>query len=283
MAHRGDSANIPENTMKAFQDAYELGVDCIETDVRLTKDNEFVFFHDMSTARTTNGTKKVHEYTLAELKALDAGYKFKDPTTKEFSFRGKGLQIWTIDEIVPKFPNVRFNMDIKNSKKNKPNASKLLADKLKALGVEKRVQVGSFHQDQIDAFRKFSECPTSAGPKETLRFWRTFRKWRKSHKYVLALTESEMFAPKETQETVFGESLEYGSLTIPEKALFLRIITPDFIKFAHLMEIAIHVWTINDAPDIRRLLEWGVDGIFTDRPKVMLNVLKTMNFTEGGV
>src|SRR6056297_952547 len=78
MAHRGDSANVPENTKIAFRDAAELDVDVIETDVHITADKKLVFFHDKKLERTTNGKGKITKKTLEELKSLDMGYKF-DP------------------------------------------------------------------------------------------------------------------------------------------------------------------------------------------------------------
>ncbi len=162
-AHRGDSAQIPENTIKSFEDAYKMNVDCIETDVHMTKDYNFVLFHDPSLERTTNGTGEIADFTLAELKTLDAGYKFQPKGTENFPFRGKGLKILTIEEVLPVFPNVRFNLDIKS---NNPKAPEILAQKLKEMDVESRVCVGSFHQSQIKLFRTFSEVATSAGKKK---------------------------------------------------------------------------------------------------------------------
>ncbi|MBQ8893717.1 MAG: hypothetical protein IJ043_04835 [Clostridia bacterium] len=90
--HRGDRAHFPENTMPAFRAAVELGLDAIETDVRMTKDGHLVLIHDRDVERTTNGKGLVDEMTLAEIKALDAGF-WKG---KEF----KGVQIPTVEEFL---------------------------------------------------------------------------------------------------------------------------------------------------------------------------------------
>jgi glycerophosphoryl diester phosphodiesterase len=267
MAHRGDSANVPENTLQAFEDAYKLGVDCIETDVRLTKDNHFIFFHDSKIDRTTNQKGKVSDYTLAELKKMDAGYQFPGDEQDPFPYRAKGLQVQTIDEIVPKFPNVRFNMDIKD---RNPIAPQLLTEKLKELGVEDRVMVGSFHQSQIIKFRELSDVPTSAGIKEFFKFWRKSKKYIRSYPSIYSNPSTGV---KLSQEDVFGTKLPYFALQIPEKIIFLKFVTPEFIKFAHLIEISVQVWTINERKDMQRLLDWGVDGIFTDKPKILMDIL----------
>ncbi|QEE14372.1 glycerophosphodiester phosphodiesterase [Promethearchaeum syntrophicum] len=267
IAHRGDSAHIPENTLQAFEDAFKLGVDCLETDVHITKDDQFVLFHDDVVDRTTEAKGLVSSFTLSELRKLDAGYRFQPPN---FPFRGKGLQIQTLDEIFQKYP-IRFNLDIKDKD---PKVPELLALKLKELGVEDRVMVGSFHQDQIKHFRKFSEIPTSAGRKEVFKFWRVARKWIRKNKSFFS-NEKSNDEEHLSQKKIFGTELPYYALQIPERNYFLKIITPELIKFAHIdgIDISIQVWTINNEKDIRRFLEWEIDGIFTDKPKLMLNIL----------
>lgn len=267
MAHRGGDS-VPENTIQAFKDAFDLGVDCLETDVHITKDDQFILFHDDSVDRTTEAKGLVSSFTLSELKKLDAGYRFQPPN---FPFRAKGLQIQTLDEILQKFP-IRFNLDIKDKD---PKVPKLLAEKLNELKAEDRVMVGSFHQRQIKCFRKFSDIPTSAGPKEVFKFWRIAKKWIRKHQSIIIGENDNNDREKLSQKKVFGSKLPYYALQIPEGYYFLRFITPELIKFAHIegIDISIQVWTVNNEKDIRRLLEWEIDGIFTDKPKMMLEIL----------
>ena len=110
-AHRGDCARFPENTMLAFRSALEAGVDQIETDVRVTKDGELVLIHDATVDRTTNGTGKVCDMTLAELKALDAGsHKGEEfageqiPTLREFLELVKDHPTMTLDIELKEYP-----------------------------------------------------------------------------------------------------------------------------------------------------------------------------------
>lgn len=278
-AHRGDSALIPENTMHAFKDAYQLDIDCIETDVHMTKDQNFVLFHDPNLERTTDGKGSVADYTLSELKNLDAGYNFQPQGSNDFPFRAKGLKIHSLEEILPLFPKVRFNIDIKSEN---PLAPEILAQELKELGVEDRVCVGSFHQKQIQRFRKYSKIATSAGPKEVLRFLLKFYLWRKR---VSKLIESKKkpISYHDTinnQKMVFGQALPYYSLQIPLQKSIIKIVTPQFIEFAHLVGIAIHVWTINEAMVMKKLLQWNVDGIFTDKPRVLIKVWEQLQNTS---
>lgn len=103
-AHRGFSANYPENTMLAFREALKLGVDQIETDVRITKDNELVLIHDVTLDRTTNGTGRVRDYTLAELKQLDAGRGEQIPTLRELMELVKDHPTLTLDIELKEYP-----------------------------------------------------------------------------------------------------------------------------------------------------------------------------------
>lgn len=112
-AHRGFSEKYPENTMEAFKAAVELGVDQIETDVRITADGELVLHHDATVDRTTNGTGKVKDFTLAQLRELDAGIKkgeefagYKIPTFVEFMDWMKTLpETMTIDIELKEYTN----------------------------------------------------------------------------------------------------------------------------------------------------------------------------------
>jgi glycerophosphoryl diester phosphodiesterase len=270
MAHRGDSKNIPENTLQAFKDAYSLGVDCIETDVRMTKDAQFVFLHDKNLNRTTDHNGLVSQYTLSDLKKFDAGFRYKSDnknSENKFPFRGKGFQLQTLDEIIPQFPKVRFNMDIKDKD---PKAPELLAQKLVNLKVEDRVFVSSFHDDQIKRFRMLSKVPTGAAPQEVWKYRKIAIKWLKTNRNIPEPDPSQF---ESLQKQIFGNLLPFKALQIPEK-LVLRIITPLFIGFSHMLGIAIQVWTINDEKTMRKLITWNVDGIFTDNPGLLLKVLK---------
>jgi len=110
-AHRGWSEKYPENTMAAFRAAVEIGVDQIETDVRITKDGELVLIHDADLDRTTDGSGKVCDFTLAELKKFDAGIKkdekFKGeqiPTLEEFMDLVRDLPTMTVDIELKEYP-----------------------------------------------------------------------------------------------------------------------------------------------------------------------------------
>ena len=278
MAHRGDSANIPENTVQSFEDARKLKVDCIETDLHITKDDKFVLFHDESVERTTDGEGLIANLTLNQLKQLDAGYQFQTPGGEDYPYRGKGFRIHALEEILPLFPEVRFNVDIKDKNAHVPQ---LLAELLHDLNVEERVMVGSFHQKQVKCFRKYTTAtPTSAGPLEVLKFWWKSKGWIRKHLKLASEILPDLQQQEKNQITVFGKPLPYVALQIPEGFSFLRLITPPFIRFAHEMGIAVQVWTINDPLEMRKFLDWGIDGIFSDNPAVLIEVVKNYQHPE---
>ncbi len=249
MAHRGNSIAVPENSILAFQQAYDLRVDVLETDAHLTKDNNIVFFHDSTLKRVTGERGRIAEKFLQELKVIDLGAKFK-LQDGSFPFKGKNLAIQTIEEIFTKFNDIKFNIDIKSTN---PDAPKILARKLEELNAQERVMVGSFHQKQIMAFRNCSDIPTSAGPFEVINFLKSAKKNKTlPHKYY--------------------------AIQIPEKLKFISIVNERNVKYAHENEIAVHVWTINEAEKMKALLSLGVDGIFTDNPELLIEVEKEMGF-----
>ncbi len=242
-AHRGNSFLSPESSMLAFKQAYNLKVDSLEADVRLTKDNIPVIFHDETLERTTNGVGSVYDYTYEELQDFNLGYNHKDPDTGRYAFRDTNLSIITLNELISTFNNIRINLDIKDKFKQAP---KIIAQSIKAHDLEQKIMVGSFYQKQINTFRDLSNCPTSAGPREVLAFLAGFVTKKKN----------------------------YHALQVPLKAGIVPIVTKMKIKRAHKLRIAVHPWTINDSKTMRYLLEMGVDGIFSDFPIRLLEIVE---------
>ena len=250
MAHRGDQTVSPENSLLALKNASLLEIDFIETDIRLTKDQELILFHDDTLDRTTNVSGRMIDFTLDQLeKKVDLGYRFTLDKGKTFPCRGKDWRVVTLRQAFKIFPDVRFNLDIKNSE---PEAPRLLAELITEFGRESSILVGSFHHDQIVKFRKLlPNVPTAASPKEVKNF--ILR-----HKIRI----NRLISPK------------YLALQIPVQYNGNRIVTPSLIKDAHIGNIAVHVWTINDRPTMEWLIGLGVDGIFTDDPWLLLEALQ---------
>ena len=186
--------------------------------------------------------------TLEALRELDAGYHFsRDAATTPY--RGQGLVVPTVAELFDRFPDHRFGIEIKQA--DPEQAASTLCTLIREHGVEEQVLVSSFRQSNMAAFRR--ACPevaTSATEEEVRRF------------YVLhRLTLDELLSPA------------YHSLQIPEEAAGFRLLTPALVAAAHRRGLAVHPWTIDEVDAMRRLVAMGVDGINTNYPDRLLDLV----------
>ncbi|WP_343068738.1 glycerophosphodiester phosphodiesterase [Gracilibacillus halotolerans] len=142
-AHRGASKYAPENTMPAFNLAYEQKADGIETDVQLTKDNVPVLIHDEMVNRTTNGKGFVHDYTYEQLRELDAGLSFH--------YRFIGTRIPTLDDLLKwnQKKRLRLNIELKNSKLSSNSLEEIVIKKIKAFNMENLCIISTFSMNSI--------------------------------------------------------------------------------------------------------------------------------------
>jgi glycerophosphoryl diester phosphodiesterase len=247
-AHRGGQGLWPPNTLYAYERAVALGVDVLEMDIHATSDGVLVVRHDPSVEATTDGRGLIRELTLAEIKSLDAGYRWTADGGQTYPYRGQGITIPTLEEVLTAFPDAPLNIDIKPRDASVVTPFyQLLRDYHKL----DQVVVGSFHDDQLRRFRAL--CPqaaTAAGVAETRRFF-----WL--NLFFLS----------------FVYHAEATAFQIPEYAGRLHVITPRFIRGAHARNMQVHVWTVNDLADMQRLIEWGVDGIMSDYPDRLMALL----------
>jgi glycerophosphoryl diester phosphodiesterase len=254
MAHRGDANQAPENTVEAMRGALEMGVDSLETDVRLTKDDHLILFHDDDLRRTTGEEGTVRELTLDEMRQIDLGHGFS-PNGTDFPFRGKGLSVVTIREAFEEFPDTNFNIDMKDADREVPA---VLAEAIREYERQDSVVIASFRPSSLERFREIMpSVATSAHPSEVRRF---------------------LIGTKLRAVGVICRSISYRALQIPVKYGRIRVLSRRFVEEAHKRNLAVHVWTINDSETMKWLIDLGVDGIFTDEVALMGQVL-----TEGGL
>lgn len=252
VAHRGDSAHFPENTLPAFESAYRMAVDVIETDVHLSKDGVLVVWHDPTLDRNTNGSGRIEDHTLEELKRLDAGYTFTADGGATFPFRGTGVQLCTLEEALIACPEQRFNVDLKS--KDVRIVDEFIAV-LNRQQAKKRVLGASFHLSNLKRLRKKeSRIQTSLTTLEVL---------------PLLMAQKLRVLPKREQEqpVVFQ---------VPVRQWGIQAITPAFIETMHSRGAIIQVWTINEEEEIRHLFEMGVDSVMTDKPELAIKVAVEM-------
>lgn len=244
-AHRGSAGTHPENTMASFQAAVDLGALYLETDVHLTRDGEVVVAHDPDLGRCCGGAGIIKETDYADIAKADAGYSFT-VDGKEFPFRGKGHRIPRLAEVLTAFPNAFFNIELKREDVSITEAALRVIDAAK---MRRRVLLASEHQARLDEIRAMAPgIPTSLGYQEIGAFMQAMA------------TRDPAYQPK-------GDALQ-----IPPEHYSWKLATPESLAMAHRHGVEVHIWTLNDEPAIREMLELGVDGIMSDFPALALKV-----------
>lgn len=243
IAHRGSRVLWPENTNTSFQGAYDLGYRHFETDLHRTADGILVCFHDPTVDRTTNATGRVEDLTLSELQSLDAGYRHS--SQEGFTFRDSGVSVPTLEWLLTTFPDTSVVVDMKSVGLATPLAA--LIDDLDA---HERLIVGSFSDARLAEFRDITSgrVPTSVGATQA-RLW------------VLASRVGR------------GASRDAAALQFPTYMRGVRVVDRNLIDAAHRSGLQVHVWTVNTAPEMIDLLDIGVDGLITDRPDLLKELL----------
>ena len=248
IAHQGGDGLWPSNTMFAMEQAAEMGVDVLEMDIHRSADGVLIVMHDETVDRTTDGSGQIKEMTLVELKELDAGYNWTADDGESFPYRGQNITVPSLEEIFTRFPDYRMVIEIKQSD---PSISEPFCQLIQEYNMEEKVIVGAFSQDVVDEFREV--CPkiaTSAGQSEVITF------------FVLSnLYLENIYSP------------DALALQIPETRSGLTVLSNRLIDAAHKRGMEVQVWTIDDQEDQKRILEMGVDGIMTDRPDRLMELL----------
>jgi glycerophosphoryl diester phosphodiesterase len=249
LAHRGASARAPENTLEAFRLAVEAGAGGLELDVHVTRDGEVVVIHDASVDRTTDGSGAVAEMELEEIRRLDAGYRFSPDGGRTFPYRGRGVTIPTLAEVYASFPEARVNADIK---KAQSGAEEAVLRVIRSAGAEERTLIASTEHAVVRRFRRISRghIATAASRREIAAF------------YVLSRARLGALARP-----------VYDALQVPVEHRGIELVTPRFLRAARSTGVRVDVWTINDAAQMRWLLDLGVSGIMTDHPEVLAALL----------
>ena len=249
IAHRGGAALAPENTLLAFQAAVEVWrTDVIELDVHVTGDGEVVVAHDPQLDRCTDGTGTIAERTWGEIASLDAGWAFSSDGDVTHPFRGTGARIPRLAEVLEALPSVRLNIDCKPVG---PGPEERLAAVVRQARAEARVCVGSEHHET--ALRLARALPEACH----------FFPGRALVGAILHL-RGQLDAPPEGPWTVLDMPLHFGED---------RLVDRGFIDRATARGLWVNVWTVDERPEMERLVAEGVGGIMTDRPDLLRAVL----------
>lgn len=272
IAHQGGEVEAPSDTLYAFKTAMDKGVDVLEMDVHITSDGHVVVIHDETVDRTTNGTGSVENMTLAQVKQLDAAHWFvpdvgttHSSPASAYTLRGiatrekapppgytpNDFTIPTLAEVLDTFPGVYTNIELKPTTQKtgvlEPAVAKLLADR----GRTDDVIVVSFVDHSLELFKLLAPTVHTA----------------------TATGQAGLFWASSQGPLPGAPNPRYVALQVPEVFAGVPVVNPGFIAKAQANGLAVHVWTVNDEADMRRLLDWGVDGIMTDRPTLLESIL----------
>lgn len=234
MAHRGGAIEHLENSMPAFEACVAMGYRYLETDVRVTADAVPVVFHDPSLDRVTDHSGRVDQLTWAQLAPARIGGR--EP-------------ILRLEELLGAWPDVRFNLDIKA-----PGVIAPLARTVRRLGAEDRICLASFSDARVAAARRVfgpSVC-TALGPRG-----------------VAALRLSS-YSPRAAGLV----RIPAGCAQVPLQLGGRALVDERFVAAAHARGLQVHVWTVDTDEDATAVLALGVDGVMTDRPAMLRDLLQ---------
>ena len=239
LAHRGGAklaANVGlENTMAAFREAVRMGYRYLETDVHATSDGTLLAFHDLRLDRVTTGSGRIAQLPWEQVRtALINGTE----------------EIPLLSHLLEEFPDTRINIDVKA-----PGAIEPLAEVVRAHRAMHRVCVGSFSDRRLRAVRRLlgPEVATAAGPSEVAAL-----------RYAPQRVTAWLRSPAAVLQVPTGHVVGGRRFDLVNRALVERV---------HALGKHIHVWTIDDADEMHRLFDLGVDGIVSDRIDTLAEVL----------
>ena len=236
-AHRGASAERPENTMPAFERAVEIGVDALEMDVQLTRDAHLIVVHDDTAARTTGAQVAWADLDLADARRLDAGWGFIAGDGLR-PFAGKAIGVPAFEEVLDAFPGMRINVDLKGDR-----AVDLMLALIRRKHADDRVTLASFQLRTLVAVRR--------------------------HGYggETALSQGEVVTLLGLPAMLWRQLPFTGTAAqIPVRAGRIHFDRAAFIAKCHSIGLRVDFWTVDDRGEAARLLELGADGIITNDP-----------------
>ena len=261
IAHRGNAAHAPENTLESFVQAIALGADAIEFDLQLSADGFPVVHHDAQLSRTSDGRGPIAAKTLAQLAAFDAGARFTADEGRTYPYRGKGIRIPRFEEVLTGFTSTPLLIEIKTAA-----AAPAVRKAIESAGAEDRCLVDSYSSEAMAVFEG-SRIPVGATRADVIRLMRE------------VLSGRRVTPPK------------FSALCIPLSYYGLPIPARRFARLAPTQNFVVHVWTIDNPALAVNLWEAGVSGIVTNDPAAMIAARKTVSakpasrneggFTEG--
>ncbi len=244
--HAGGDGLFPENTIFAYQRSLAMGADVVDIDVQLSADGVPMALHDATLDRTTNGSGRVSEHTAGELIVLDAGWAFDDGGG--FPFRGQGITVPTIEQVLTAFPTQLTTLDMKDQRLV---AVAPICELLVRLDRADTVYVGVDTDEQVLEFRRLCPSIHTSGTSAERTLMRAAR---------------ESGDPAFTTKQLVSQPSYLGDDGQPR-------VTPESLAFSHSHDIAVLTYVVDDPAAMHDLIEMGIDGIYTRRPDLLIEAL----------
>lgn len=242
IGHRGASGIAPENTLQSFALALEQGADALEFDVRVSSDDIPVVLHDPTLARTCDRREPVATLSAQAIAEADAGFHFSVDGGASWPWRGEGIGIPTVREVLDRFPETPLLIEVKEVRAAGP-----LARLIRERGATGRIVVASFLEEALRPFYQQPEIPTGASRQGILRLW------------LGALTG------------LSAARSRYKAYAVPDRFRDrIHVPTARFIRAARRGGCPVHVWTVNDPARARMLWQRGAAGMITNFPGMMV-------------
>ncbi len=236
LGHRGASTSAPENTLSAFNLAFDMGADGIELDVTLTQDGVVVVIHDDTVDRTTNGHGAIKAMVLEQVKQLDASFKFE---------KYRGEKIPTLQQVLSAVGKRGIvNIELKSTT--------LKTDGIEAATLAVIQDTGTADHVIISSFNPFA-------------LYRTAQLNPRLPRGLLYSTDLPMYLRR-----AWLRPLARPTALHPEHSM----ITPAYVTWARAKRYQINTWTVDDPVEMKRLIELGVDAIITNKPDVARQVVR---------
>lgn len=251
IAHRGASGHAPENTLVAYKMGREMHGDSIEIDLQMTKDGILIAMHDERVDRTTNGTGYIKDMTITEIKALDAGSWFNKAHPEKAKPSYEGLRVPTFEEVLEVFgEDSRYYIETK-APDVYPGMEKELVRILKKYNLPinqeyaSNVIIQSFSEDSLQIVKKLNP--------------------------IIPLIQLISYP---IQATVSKAELAHIKSYAVGIGMNYKRIDQAYIRKVQEQELLIHPYTVNKREDMKRMIDWGVTGLFTNYPDVLNTLLK---------
>ena len=245
LAHRGGCGLFPENTMPAFENAVNLGVDILELDIHLSRDKQIIISHDANFKRMGGKPLAIKNLDYPEIKNIDAGYKFK--ADSEYPYRGKGIHPPLLEALFETFSKIPMIIDMKPSN---IELVPLFIGLIKKYRREENTIIASFHEEMLHAFMKTMPEMTYCSPRK--HAMRNFMRSKLGLKQVDA---------------------NFDVYALPYGAGRMNLLSKNVIQKFKNCNAKVFAWTVNKETDMKTLIDRNIDGIITDYPDRLLNIL----------